>query len=508
MSDHIKIYGVKPRIQYTANGTLATYEFPFVIFSASNIDVYLNDEKQESSAYTVLLGNDSDGGSVTFNSAPASGTLVTIVRNLSIERTTDFQEGSILRANVLNDELDYQIACQQQIAENLNRSMVLPPYAVDNNLNLTLPTPSAGKAIVWNASGTNLENSTISVNALESTIKGYKTAAENAAATATTKAGIASDKADIATAKAQIASDKADEAAATLDEKANADMDNLSSTGKENIIALGQPDYNSGVALSNLDTYQNFEKDGIVVYYAYGSGLVPLGVKLSLNGTTDLITYSQTTQYGCYQFIPLPKGVYVKRFDSYTTNMTFYPLKGEQPEGPTRIINYVEDQTPVVINNGVLTSGSINPTVFFSPQNYSSWEISGKIKIGNTVSDSMSLFSCATWTRLIYVAPYSNGCWQFLASNLNSWIDGLHTGTLSIQTNTTYWIKVGFTGTEYYLKYSTDGENYTKDISFNSTQKVGNYDSYQLVISPMGGENYLDDMSITADGNIIWTPYS
>ena len=210
MENHIKILGVLPRIQYIANGENATFEFPFAIFKDENIQVYLGDVLQNSNTYTVSGAGQTEGGSITFSNAPEQGSVVTLYRNIDIERTTDFQEGGALRANALNYELDYQIACQQQIADNLNRSMVLPPYAVASEVDLTLPTPSAGKAIVWNSDGTNLENSTVEVNALESTLNGYKTAAETAASTAATKAGIASDKADLATQKAQLASDKAD----------------------------------------------------------------------------------------------------------------------------------------------------------------------------------------------------------------------------------------------------------------------------------------------------------
>jgi len=124
MTNHIKIQGVIPRIQYVADGVLVTYTFPFAIFSEDDIEVYLNNTKQASTAYTVTGVRDSDGGNITFVVAPASGTIVTIVRNLSIERTCDFQEGGALRADTLNDELDYQIACQQQIADNLNRSII------------------------------------------------------------------------------------------------------------------------------------------------------------------------------------------------------------------------------------------------------------------------------------------------------------------------------------------------------------------------------------------------
>ena len=257
MTNHIKIYGVKPRIQYVANGNLKKYEFPFAIFKTSDVDVYLDDKLLTISEYEVSVDPDIEGGAISFKVAPSNGTVITIARNLSIERTTDFQEGGALRANVLNDELDYQIACQQQIADSLNRSMVLPPYAVDTDVDLTLPTPSAGKAIVWNKDGTNLENSTIKVNELESTIKGYKTEAQNAATTATNKADIAmtqaqtaTTQAGIATAKAEVASQKATEVSNALSVKANKDMDNLSSTGKITSAELALPDYSAGIGLT------------------------------------------------------------------------------------------------------------------------------------------------------------------------------------------------------------------------------------------------------------------
>ncbi|MBR6231684.1 MAG: hypothetical protein IKQ99_01130, partial [Alphaproteobacteria bacterium] len=72
MTEHVKVYGVKPRIQYIANGTLKTFEFSFAIFKTSDIDVYFGDVLQDASIYTVSGIRHSDGGSVTFESAPAS----------------------------------------------------------------------------------------------------------------------------------------------------------------------------------------------------------------------------------------------------------------------------------------------------------------------------------------------------------------------------------------------------------------------------------------------------
>ncbi len=335
MTEHVKIYGIKPRIQYTADGTSTEYEFPFAIFKTTDIEVYFGDTKQDTSTYTVSEARHSDGGSVAFESAPESGIIITIVRNLSIERTSDFQEGSTLRAKVLNDELDYQIACQQQIAENLNRSMVLPPYATDNDLDLTLPSPSAGKAIVWNADGTNLENSTVEVNALESTLNGYKTAAESAASTATTKATIASDKADIATTKAQIATEKAAEATAILTSKANKDMDNLSTGGKEAVIALSMPDFSSGVSKS-LDTIYQAESDGWISIRGQGNGSTATFV-LNYSANNDMSNPTEVAgdYFNCSnnetKLFPIPKDMFYQATQTTSYfSMIFYPVKGAQ----------------------------------------------------------------------------------------------------------------------------------------------------------------------------------
>ena len=195
MTEHMKVRGIKPRIQYIANGTSKKYEFPFVIFKTSDINVYFDDVLQDVSTYTVSEPKNSLGGAVTFEIAPEKDVIITICRILSIERTTDFQPGTSLRADVLNDEFDYQIACQQELAEKLNRSMVLPAYYQKLDEELNLPLPSAGKAIIWNKAGTNLENSTISVNELEGTINGYRQQAQTAANTAVEQANISVSKA-------------------------------------------------------------------------------------------------------------------------------------------------------------------------------------------------------------------------------------------------------------------------------------------------------------------------
>ena len=323
MTSHVKIRAVPLRVQYIADGMLTEYEFPFAIFKTSDINVYFGDSLQDISIYNVSEASHSEGGTVTFNSAPENGTVITIVRNLSIERTTDFQEGGALRASVLNDELDYQIACQQQIADNLNRSMVLPPYAIDTDVDLTLPKPSAGKAIVWNKDGTNLENSAVEVNALESTLKDYKTVAQNAAATATEKADIASEKADIATGQAQIATQKAEEVTQKLGSKADVDLTNLSTDGKTVVANLAMHDYSAGITISaNTDYVTPYNGFLIITLQSGGQG----NYQVNVNGNV-VIRIGVWDSEADYRSITLPVAKDdIIRTDCYAA--IFYPCIG------------------------------------------------------------------------------------------------------------------------------------------------------------------------------------
>ena len=156
MTSHIQIGDVSPRIQYTADGLQTLFTYPFPIFKNDDLEVYLDDTLQ-STGFTVSGSGDSNGGSVTFDTAPASALTVTLRRQLAIQRTSDFQEGGEIRASVLNDELDYQTAALQQVSDDLRRSVRLGPTA-PSSVDPTLPEAEADKVLTWNATGTALEN--------------------------------------------------------------------------------------------------------------------------------------------------------------------------------------------------------------------------------------------------------------------------------------------------------------------------------------------------------------
>lgn len=194
MTDHLLVGTAAPRIQYVASGTQTAFTFPFPIFTAVDLEVWLGNTRQVSPVYSLSGIGISAGGTVLFASPPAPGILVTLRRHIAIARTSDYQDDGIIRAKTLNDELDFQTAAIQQVAEDVGRA-VKRSFLSSNTADLTLPEPIAGRAVKWNATGTGLENSAADADAVLT-------------AAAADRAIVASDKAIVSNDKAIVASDK------------------------------------------------------------------------------------------------------------------------------------------------------------------------------------------------------------------------------------------------------------------------------------------------------------
>ncbi|WP_316978363.1 hypothetical protein [Shumkonia mesophila] len=147
MPDHIQIGDRRPWEQYqVTEAGQSVFPFHFPVFKAADVEVYVNGERRLA-GYAVLGAGASEGGSVVFDPAVAS-CVVTIRRRLAIERTSDFQESGEFRARVLNDELDYQTAIIQQIADDVARTLRLP--ATDPDASLELPAKEMRKGkFLW-----------------------------------------------------------------------------------------------------------------------------------------------------------------------------------------------------------------------------------------------------------------------------------------------------------------------------------------------------------------------
>ncbi|RAU23804.1 hypothetical protein CU669_01570 [Paramagnetospirillum kuznetsovii] len=190
MTDHIQVGDAAPRIQYAASGSQTAFTFPFPVFTAADLEVWLDQTRQTTPAYSISGVGISSGGTVLFAAPPVPGALVTLRRRLSIARTSDYQEDGIIRAKVLNDELDYQTAALQQVAEDVGRA-AKRSFLSASSADLTLPEPEPGKAIGWNADGSGLTNDPAEFAACTATVTAQAAQAAASAATASTQAATA-----------------------------------------------------------------------------------------------------------------------------------------------------------------------------------------------------------------------------------------------------------------------------------------------------------------------------
>lgn len=151
MPEHIRIGDIRPRVQYVGNGAVATFPFPFPIFAETDLTVFL-DSAACADGFVVSGAGQSGGGNVTFTRPPAVGALVTLARAVPIARTTDFQDGGVFRAGVINEELDRLVCMAQQLREELDRTVRRSPTSVATAA-LDLPEPVPGRALKFGASG-------------------------------------------------------------------------------------------------------------------------------------------------------------------------------------------------------------------------------------------------------------------------------------------------------------------------------------------------------------------
>jgi len=151
MIDHIKIADISPRVQQTAGGSNPSFAYSFPIFDDTDLDVYVDGVlKVLATDYTVTGATTSNGGTVTFVTTPTSGQVVTLVRNIPFERTTDFDWGEF-RGSILNDEMDYQTAALQELETGLNRTLKLSDSDTDANMTLPVKSTRLGKFLSFDA---------------------------------------------------------------------------------------------------------------------------------------------------------------------------------------------------------------------------------------------------------------------------------------------------------------------------------------------------------------------
>jgi hypothetical protein len=149
-----------PRIEYAvAQGVTQTaFTVPFEFFEDSDVRIYVDGVLKSLGSDYTLSGGDGSTGTATFVTAtpPAvqqvtgatGGSTVSVVRHVSLERTTDFPAGQEINRAVLNEQLDTITAQIADLDNKVDRTIHLNDYEVAPSTLLT--EDRKGKTLAFN----------------------------------------------------------------------------------------------------------------------------------------------------------------------------------------------------------------------------------------------------------------------------------------------------------------------------------------------------------------------
>ena len=159
-----------PRVSYTATSNQTVFSIPFEFFSTNDIKVFngttlltYNASPSSTSQYKISgTASQSDsafefgaGGTVTLGSTGAStGNIITIVRDISIERSTDFPTTGSFDITSLNTDLDKIYAKLADIDTQSDRSVkLLDTDSIASTVTLPAKATRAGKVMTFASDG-------------------------------------------------------------------------------------------------------------------------------------------------------------------------------------------------------------------------------------------------------------------------------------------------------------------------------------------------------------------
>jgi len=214
-----------PRVVYTATANQQTFTIPFEFFSATDIKVYngttlltydanANAVNKYSVTGTASNGDEAyefgAGGTVTIGATGIlNGAIITIIRDIVIERSSDFSPSGVFDITSLNTDLDKVYAKLADLDQHIERSVkLLDTDSIAANMALPAKATRAGKVMAFASDGTiDVSNSTANVTAVAAissdvtavaNIAGDVAAVQDIAANVTSVAGVASNVTSVA----------------------------------------------------------------------------------------------------------------------------------------------------------------------------------------------------------------------------------------------------------------------------------------------------------------------
>lgn len=112
--------------RYVADGLTFDFAYTYKIFSRLDLTVYIDDDPQPDTQYVVSGVGDTNGGLVTFVTAPVDGAVVTILPNVPLSQLSQYTGEPFPPARIEKDFDRALMACQM-LAERLGRALTFNP---------------------------------------------------------------------------------------------------------------------------------------------------------------------------------------------------------------------------------------------------------------------------------------------------------------------------------------------------------------------------------------------
>lgn len=152
----IDISNNNPVIEYSVSEGFqqALFTVPFDYFENTDVQVYVDGVLKVEGTHYTMVGGDGSTGTITFFppvTGATGGSTVMVVREVALERVTDFVAGQDINRAALNTQLDALTAIAADIDSKINRSLRFP---MSSNILDPLPeSDRASKYFAFNAEG-------------------------------------------------------------------------------------------------------------------------------------------------------------------------------------------------------------------------------------------------------------------------------------------------------------------------------------------------------------------
>lgn len=479
MVEHIQIADVAPRVQYLANGVQIAFTYPFPIFKAEDLEVFLGTQKQ-SAGYSVSGAGLSSGGTVIFPTPPGNGVLVTLRRHLSIQRITDHQADGVIRAKTINDELDFQTAALQQLDDELARCARRPATS-GSTADLSLPDPVAGRALKWSAAGDRIVNSDSDPDTLGNAVAGAETARAGAE--------VARDLAVAARQAAEAARDEAQAAVGAL-------VDPLAAAA--NLSDL--PD--KGAARTNLSVYSQAETDAAIAANGLSQAVLDRLTFLELNLAVNTLRDQIDTGWSVLKMVDGIADEFEDETGVATKTGATYDASGDYYHNPSSAAVYGSDVTSsaCAISSGTMAGYSASSVFDNNTASNPDWQsshtgsqVAGNAWIGQDFGAGVTRHIRRVTIQTYYSGNPSNllGCIRAFAVEYSD--DGTNWTAVSThaaaQTNSKQSFDVPASGPHRYWRLRATDNAYDYGAGYGNTWGWGLNEAEMIEISSPGGSS-------------------